>query len=186
MCEKLRATEISQSLLTPLGPVEQFVSLSPTNGHSTKQLQNLVDFMNDKCIDTELEAGVFFYLAENVYTFLASAHWWNLLLTALSAAWNTEGTYMEHLPETRWSERADAYKALKLGFFTNKNLLAATAADCSETPQVSAQTRSLWLDCSMERLETGILLIFWDNVMTRYNYTNVTPQKSDQSLNTTL
>ena len=119
----------------------------------------------------------FFMFVESIYNFFsASTHRWALLTAALDGK-----SVVKKLSDTRWSARADSCKALRSGYKCIIEALTEFSADPEETKYWPESQGILSL---MNRLETAVLLVFWDSILSRFNLASKELQKSGQDLST--
>ena len=152
----------------------QFAEYVPCFAHSL----NLVGKCAAECCP---EAARFFTFVENIYTFFsASTHRWGLLTNALS---NCESRLPvpKRMSDTRWSARADASSALHKSYSVILNVLENIAEDTDVKAECRQQANGLLL--TMKKLETGIMVVLWDQILQRFQMTSAALQSSDQDLN---
>lgn len=129
-----------------------------------------------------MEASIFFDFVENLYTFFsASTYRWGLLTKALK----DEGSklpILKRLSDTRWSARADATKALLCGFTTIKEVLDGISNNMDQ--KVECRNQAYGLVSKMNKLETGIMTILWNEMLERLQATSASLQSPNQDLNT--
>jgi len=120
-------------------------------------------------VDCCVEAVSFFGFIQKLYTFFsASTHRWAVLTKHLE---QTDGALtLKSLSDTRWSARADATKAVLIGYADIKSALE----DISEDVQQNGGTRNEAerLCQSMEQLETAFLCVMWNDILSRFNETS--------------
>ena len=88
----------------------------------------------------------------------------------------------KRLSDTRWSARADAITALHKGYTIIMDVLKTNADD--DSTKMEARQQALGLSTCMSRLETGILVVLWEQILQRFQMTSMSLQSSDQVLNT--
>ncbi|XP_076028442.1 uncharacterized protein LOC143017537 [Oratosquilla oratoria] len=88
------------------------------------------------------------------------------------------------LSDTRWSARADAVEAITNGYEQNIVVLENLAMD--EHLNADARCEASGLLQEMEKLETVILLVTWQNILKRFNATSQHLQKPGLDLNTAV
>lgn len=124
---------------------------------------------------------IFFDFVESLYSFFsASTYRWSLLTKALQNA-GSNIPILKRLSDTRWSARADATKALLCGFTTIKQVLDDISNNKDQ--KVECRDQAYGLVSKMNKLETGIMTIAWNEILERLQATN-SLQSSDQDLNT--
>ena len=152
----------------------RFAEYIPCFAHSL----NLVGKFAAECCP---EAVKFFAFVENIYTFFsASTHRWGLLAKALSNS-KSPSPLPKRMSDTRWSARADATSALHKGYSIIMNVLEDIAEDTDVKSECRQQARGLLV--TMKTLETGLMIILWDQILERFQKTSVSLQSSDQDLN---
>jgi len=86
------------------------------------------------------------------------------------------------LSDTRWSARADAVEALTNGFQENIAVLNDLATDEHLTAEAKCDASAILKE--LDKLETVILLVTWQNILKRFNATSQQLQKQGLDLNT--
>ena len=88
------------------------------------------------------------------------------------------------MSDIRWSARADATKALFMGYDEINAALEKIAGDDEE----KAETReeACGLAAYMNRLESGILFILWHHILHRFHANSQVLQSADQDLNSAV
>ena len=143
-----------QARLQVLNPAAVFV---PCAGHSL----NLVGVKAAECC---AQVVAFFDFVRKLYTFFsASTHRWAIL----TASVGQHCSVVKRLSDTRWSAHADAVKALCEGY-ENIQLALDSLADDVEQPK-DTRLEAQRLRRKMDKLETVILTLFWNDVLSRYN-----------------
>ena len=86
------------------------------------------------------------------------------------------GLVVKSLSDTRWSARADAVKALCAGYEAIKSALLDIGVDDQQNGTTRHDAKSL--AGSMDTLETALMSVFWNVILTRYNETSLKLQSS--------
>lgn len=155
--------------------LNEFADYIPCFAHSL----NLVGKCAAECCQ---EALIFFQFVESLYTFFsASTYRWDLLSAALSDG-GAHLPIVKRMSDTRWSARADATKALLHSFSAIKQVLDDISNNNDQKAECRQQARGLL--STMMKLETGIMVILWDQVLQRFQMTSASLQSSGQDLNT--
>lgn len=76
--------------------------------------------------------------------------------------------------ETRWAARRDAVKSLVLSYDCFYNTLKEISEDRSEKPEIIAEARGYCKQ--LRKLQTGILTLFWYDILDRFYQTSLTLQ----------
>lgn len=148
----------------------------PCTAHSL----NLVGKNAAECCSS---AVYFFDFLEKLYVFFTnSTHRYQVLTDALKAA--DVALTVKRVTTTRWSCRADATKALKLGYHQIKTALEQISDDVEEKACVRCEAEGLV--ARLNQLETGIYTVFWNDILQRVDATNRTLQSSKLDLNTAV
>jgi len=138
-----------QARIREVAPLADFI---PCSAHSL----NLIGSYAASCCK---EANSFFCFIQNVYTFFsASTHRWDLLKVNLT---------LKNLSETRWSVRYDACKALIDNWGIAKLTLVDISNNLNEKSITCNEARGLLH--AMNRLETTFILLFWGDLLQRFN-----------------
>ena len=152
-----------QARLRDVNPVALYI---PCTAHSL----NLVGV---SAVDCCVSAVSFFGFVQGLYTFFsASTHRWSVLNESLGS----KGLTVKSLSETRWSARADAVKALYVGYNCIKTALLDITSDNAQNGTTRHDA-----DClasSMDNLENAFLSDLWNVILTRYNDTSVQLQST--------
>ena len=153
--------------------LNEFAEYVPCFAHSL----NLVGKCAAECCE---EANIFFSFVENIYTFFsASTNRWSLLTAALSNG--DQNLKIKRMSDTRWSARADSTKALFSGYSSILQVLDDIVLDNQQKAECRQQARGLF--STMTKLETGIMIIFWNQILQRFQLTSACLQSSGQDLN---
>ena len=156
-----------QARLKVLNPAAVFVSCA---GHSL----NLVGVKAAECC---AQVVAFFDFVRKLYTFFsASTHRWAILTPSVSQ----HCSVVKRLSDTRWSAHADAVKALCEGYENIQLALDSLADDVQQPKDTRLEAQSL--KRKMDKLETVILTLFWNDVLSRYNDVSKTVQKQSVNL----
>lgn len=128
------------------------------------------------------EAVRFFMFVENLYTFFsASTNRWKLLTNKMSNC-NPRLPRLKRLSDTRWSARAEATSALNKGYTVITNVLNVIVNDPNYKAESRQQAKGMLK--TIKKLETGIMIALWDQILQRFQSTSASLQSSDQDLNT--
>ena len=145
----------------------------PCYGHS-------LNLIGTRCAECCQQALLFFNFLSSLYNFFsASTGRWEALMDEMRK--NGSVLTLKQLCGTRWPERADATKALCHNFDTVDTVLGQLAESESQKPEVRLQAEGL--RSSLCKLETGIMLIFWNKVLSQFQRTSISLQASDMCLN---
>jgi hypothetical protein len=130
------------------------------------------------------EATELFSLIQSIYVFYsASTHRWSKQCNALENS-DKGLPVVKRYSDTRWSARHDAVKALTSGYEEHVALLKEFSDDPDYNPSTRAEATGLLNQ--LTKLETCILLSFWNNVLERVEKTNKKLQEEGLSLNLAL
>lgn len=115
----------------------------PCCGHS-------LNLVGKAAANSTVAAVKYFELVQSIYVFFtASTERYNLLLDNLSK--NEKFLVPKSLSETRWSCRADAVKAIVLGYNSIKTILGKICDDCEQKSLVKVEAEGLFNKlCSLE------------------------------------
>ena len=91
---------------------------------------------------------------------------------------------VKRLSDTRWSARADAVNALAVGYDKICEALESIVTDERQTMESRNEARNL--KKTMTKLETVLILLFWNDILTRFNEVSKNLQKIDISLSTVI
>jgi hypothetical protein len=155
--------------------VNKFAMYVPCAAHS---LNLVAKFAVDSCEG----ALLYFDFIQSLYSFFSvSTYRWSILNKALTEAGGNLPV-VKRLSDTRWSARADATKAVHQSFLPIKKALEELSGDVEQKAECRCQARGL--ASTMDRLETGILTVLWDQVLQRFHATSALLQSADLDLNT--
>ncbi|CAH0562988.1 unnamed protein product [Brassicogethes aeneus] len=87
-------------------------------------------------------------------------------------------------PSTRWSARADACEALYNSYDAFKQALEHIVKDDTQTPKTKAEGTGILK--KMFNLETGIMLSFWNDLLTYFHKTSKSLQKENMDILTAI
>ena len=128
-----------------------------------------------------LEAKKFFDFLENIYVFFTSSsdRFSNLQERFTSSLKSVRNRIInpKRVSTTRWSSRADAVKSLITHYDEYREILF-------ELSDENDQARGLYQ--MMIRLETGIYVHFWNDILQKMNNTSLKLQSPETDLNTSL
>ncbi|XP_037797211.1 uncharacterized protein LOC119592460 [Penaeus monodon] len=125
----------------------------------------------------------FFDFLEKLFVFFTiSTHRHQLLTEALN--YDDSSLTLKHVTTTRWSCKADATKALKNDYQQIKDVLTKITDDTEEKGCIRCEADGLLRQ--INQLETGIYIIFWNDILQRTDATNKTLQHAKLDLNTAV
>lgn len=103
--------------------------------------------------------------------FSVSTGRWSVLLRHIE---NSNDTILlpKSLSQTRWSARSDTCRALLCGYELFYEALKEISLNPSEKP--ATKVEALGLCKSFNKLETGIMTVFWNDVLQRFDKTSKT------------
>ena len=155
--------------------LRKYADFVPCCAHSL----NLVGTCAAECCP---QALLFFTFVASLYNFFsATPSHRKKLITALSEE-SSHPLTIKKLSKTRWAERADAVLALKVGYTIIITVLDAIANSTDQKPKVRLQAEGLVR--TMNKLETGIMTIFWNRILQRFQMTSASLQAENLCLNT--
>lgn len=155
--------------------VSPYASFIPCFAHSL----NLVGQCAADCCE---EATKFFLFLESLYTFFSGSTFrWSILSNALKKD-GTRLLTVKSLSATRWSARADATHAVSIGYEAIKEALNEISQN--KFQKADCRQRARGLVSTMNKLETMIMIILWDQILQRFQLTSSSLQSGDQDLNT--
>jgi len=159
---------VLQARLRAVNPVAVFVPCGA--GHSL----NLVGVKAAECC---VQVVSFLEFVRKLYTFFsASTHRWAIL----TASVGQHCSVVKRLSDTRWSAHADAVNPLCEGYANIQLALDSLACDVDQSKDTWLEAQSL--SKKMDKLETVILTLFWNDVLNRFNGVSKTVQKQDVNL----
>lgn len=162
-----------QARLKAINPLAVFI---PCTAHSL----NLVGVHAVQCC---VEAVNFFGLVQQLYNFWsASTHRWLVLTESLGT--NAFAVTLKSLSDTRWCARADAVKALYLGYANILSALENIIEDSEQNSQTRHEAQCLL--SAMGTIETAIMIDTWHSILTRFNDTSKKLQSTDCELHVAL
>lgn len=133
------------------------------------------------------EVTFFFSFVQRVYTFFsASTYRWCLLKDSIKhnneekERGETKTTMLKSLSETRWSARADALRSIVSGYKEIEGVLETLMQDTSQTPETRLTAQGLHK--KFGQLETGLLALFWNDILQRIDKTSNNLQKEELDL----
>lgn len=125
------------------------------------------------------ESSAYFALVQQLYNFFAlSTDRWNLLTLKLKS----NNAVLKSLSKTRWSARSDASQALHSSYEDIMDLLEEISTDKDQKKDISLEAQNI-LD-QLKRLETAIMVCFWNSVLVEFNKVNVRLQDSQITVET--
>jgi len=140
--------------------VNKLAEWVPCAAHSL----NLVGSVTVECCT---EAIKFFSVVQSIYTFLAaSPQRWSIMLKNMK-----ESVFVvKSLSETRWSARSDATKALSLNYEVIRQALIDISLSERQPPNAVNEAKSLVK--KLNRLETVLMSIIWNDILQQINVVN--------------
>ena len=129
----------------------------------------------------QLAVGFFSFLQRLYSFFAASTHRWKILTDQLSSKGLPT---VKRMSDTRWSARADATKALFMGYNEINAALEEIAGDDEEKAETGEEAGGL--AAYMNRLESGILSVLWHHILHRFHANSQVLQSADQDLNSAV
>jgi len=151
----------------------EFAEFVPCMAHSL----NLIGMCAAECCTA---AVTLFGIVQRLYVYLVKSTY----------RWRKHRDALKHMPvvkclsDTRWSARADAVEALANGFQQNITVLDDLAMD--EHLNAEAKNEASAILKELEKLETVILLVTWQEILKRFNATSQQLQKPGLDLNTAV
>ena len=154
----------------------QYVDYCPCCGHSL----NLVG----SCTVENCQASwELFSIIQKLYVFYAaSTHRWQKQCEMPDEIDNS--LVVKRIVETRWSARSDAVRALISAYRGHITLLNNFSCDSDET--LECRRDSTGLASNLSKLETGILVTTWGELLKRIQETNLKLQTAGLALNTAV
>lgn len=132
-----------------------------------------LNLVGNAAADCCLEGTSFFLFVQEIYNFFgASTLRWNLLKTELE---KNNCTVPKSLSDTRWSARADACKALSLGYQCFKKVLQDISNDSGQNSIVKVKAKSLHKN--LFKVEVAFLTFFWNDILSLFDKSNKIIQK---------
>lgn len=158
-----------QAHLKKINPLIHYV---PCAAHSLNLVG--VNSLEDSCP----AARKFFDLLQSVYVFCAkSTHRWDKVFHETNVT-----RTLKPLSNTRWSCRTDSTKALRENYTAIREALGRFSIDPEEKGDARHEAASL---CAhLDKLETAVLTVVWDSILSRFKTTTETLQKHDVTLDT--
>nr|XP_018910091.1 PREDICTED: uncharacterized protein LOC109039167 [Bemisia tabaci] len=146
-----------QGLQTRIKEISPTADYVPCSGHS-------LQLVGTGAADSSPESVEFFLLEQNVYVFFsASTERWAVLIRHLP-----EDAYtVKALSDTRWSARSDASKAI----FKSYREIISALTEIGENPDQpsTARVEANSIAKQLQKLETAILLLFWNKVLDKFH-----------------
>lgn len=134
----------------------------PCANHSLNLIGN---YAADSCS----AAIQYFMFVHNLFTFFsASTHRWKILTNNLKMCKNS--VTVKRVCNTRWSARADAVLALKLGFTHIKQALTEICKPEEEKKGTIVEASSLLK--KMDKYKTALMTVIWNTILQRLNATS--------------
>ena len=143
----------AQALIKEINPLTDY---APCAGHSLKIGKNSVSVC--------AEAITFFEFVSGIYAFfVGSTHRWQILKEHSHSA-------LKSLSKTRGSCHDDATLALVNNYSEMYDALSVFVENNDYSPQTRFQAKNL--QCQFKKLETAIMIVFWHEVLDRFNKTS--------------
>ena len=140
-----------------------------------------LNLVGESAAECCLEATKLFMFLQNLYSFFAaSTSRWEVLKNALREKHKVPKT----LSGTRWSSRADSVIAVVSGYEDFKNALNTICNDNLQKPATKLEAQGLLNEFSS--LKTGIMVVFWSEILEVMNKTNKSLQKVNISIETII
>lgn len=151
----------------------EFADFVPCMAHSL----NLVGVCAAECCR---DAVNLFGIIQRLYVYLSkSTYRWQKHRQALQ-----EKPVVKCLSDTRWSARADAVEALSKGYEQSMNVLENLMNDDNLNGEAKCEASGIMKE--LDKLETVILLVTWEDILTRFNVTSQKLQTSGLDFNTAV
>lgn len=123
----------------------------------------------------------YFMFVQKLFTFFsASTHRWKILTSKLEMCKDKQSVSLKRVSDTRWSARADAVLAIKLGFAHIKEALNEIC-NAEEEKQVTIVEATSLLK-KMEKYETALMTVIWNTILQRINATSKSLQSVECKL----
>lgn len=124
-------------------------------------------------------AVAYFNFVQNLYAFLsASTHRWETLTNCYAK--KGKKLTVKCLSSTRWSARADATEALRIGYIEIKEALIKLSND--ESQKSTARLEAKHLAKKISHWENALMTVIWDTLLQRFNSTSKSLQHSHINL----
>ena len=121
----------------------------------------------------------YFMFVQNLFAFFsASTHRWQVLCKKLEKC--EHAVSVKRVSDTRWSARADAVRAIKLGYTHIKEALAEICDSKEEKKTTIVEATSLMK--KMEKYETALMTVIWNTILQRINATSKSLQSVECEL----
>ena len=154
-----------------------YAEFIPCYGHS-------LNLVGTACADCTKQSLLFFNLLGNIHTFLsASPSRWDLFLKEVKKCKppDVHALTVKRLSGTRWSESADATRAVYSEYEAVDNSLEELSENQDQKPET--RLRAEGLQTTLNKLETGIMLVFWNKILQQFQKTSASLQAADLCLN---
>ncbi|KAJ8685695.1 hypothetical protein QAD02_021488 [Eretmocerus hayati] len=141
-----------------------------------------VNLVDTNAMNCSLESKKFFCFIENMYVFFISSptERYDLLMKILKENL-PEGINRVLVPKrvdtNRWLSRGDAVESVYQGFDGYRIALSELSSSYDEAASLLG---------SMNKLETGVLLVFWNDILDRVNSTSLRLQSYNSDLNSSI
>lgn len=115
-------------------------------------------------------------LLQEIYVFFASStHRWQKLTSTIG-----KGNTLKRVNLTRWSAREDACKSLRDSWHKVLETLESIKDDSTEKPVTRNEAAGIL--SNLEKLETAVMVVVWNDFLQRINQVNVQIQSSTVDL----
>ncbi|XP_048514985.1 zinc finger MYM-type protein 1-like [Athalia rosae] len=129
-----------------------------------------LNLIGNSAADCCLDATKYFDSVQHIYVFLsAPTQRWNRLEENFKNSQTTHLT-VKKICDTRWSARADAIKALQKGHHEIHMTLDQLSVDISQKKSVQLEAKEL--SKKIDTLESFLLTLIWDKILSRFNATS--------------
>ena len=126
----------------------------------------------------------FFGLVQKLFIFFsASTIRWAIMSNCLENEAGS-GLFLKRVTGTRWSEWADATKALSYGDSNFQKALSVIAEDVKQKPETIHEAKCLLQDLSKK--ETAVMSVFWAVILKRFDAVSKSLQKETIELQTAV
>lgn len=125
-----------------------------------------LNLVGEESVKVATEIVNFFEVVQKIYVFFsASTHRWELLNRETKLKFT-----LKSLSQTRWSCHYDAVRALKNNYDDIMKIFKSFSENEDEKVDSRKEARNLFN--KLAKLETAILIIFWEEVLERFNLVN--------------
>ncbi|XP_045456064.1 zinc finger MYM-type protein 1-like [Melitaea cinxia] len=125
-----------------------------------------LNLVGQESVKVATEIVNFFGIVQQIYVFFsASTHRWELLNRETKLKFT-----LKSLSQTRWSCHFDAVRALKSNYDGIMKILNSFGENDDEKVDFRKEARNLFN--KLAKLETAILIVFWEEILERFNVVN--------------